>query len=122
MYFPYIPKNINQYETNIKKRVFISIVLPIALKGNELVKEERKLMKTAFLKNNIYLIEELSKKYKIKNFKNINFGSLKSAELKEIRSELLIKIDTIPISMILAQAVIERMGFIRFAQEGMHFW
>ena len=48
MYFPYIPKNINEFETQIKKNVFISILLPIALRGNELVLEERKSMKVAF--------------------------------------------------------------------------
>ena len=31
MYFPYIPKNISQYEINKKKSVFIAILLPIAL-------------------------------------------------------------------------------------------
>ena len=56
MYFPYIPKNISQYETNEKKSVFKAILLPIALRGNELVLEERDLMKIAFSTNNIYKI------------------------------------------------------------------
>jgi len=62
MYFPYIPKNISQYETNEKKSVFKAILLPIALRGNEIVLEERNLMKIAFSTNNIYQIELLSKK------------------------------------------------------------
>ena len=66
MYFPYIPKNINEFETQTKKNVFISILLPIALRGNELVLEERKLMKDAFLSNNIHKIENLAKKYNVK--------------------------------------------------------
>ena len=57
MYFPYIPKNISQYETNKKKSVFTTILLPIALRGNELVLEERKQMKIAFSTNNIFQIE-----------------------------------------------------------------
>ena len=83
MYFPYIPKNISQYKTNNKKSTFIAILIPIALRGNELVLEERKLMKIAFSTNNIYQIERLSKKYKVKNFKKINFSNLNRSELKK---------------------------------------
>ena len=39
MYFPHIPKNINEFQTQTKKNVFLSILLPIALRGNELVLE-----------------------------------------------------------------------------------
>ena len=119
MYFPYVPKNISKYETNNKKSVFISILLPIALRGNELVLEERNMMKKAFLSNNIYQIEHFSKKYKIQNFKDINFSSLNRLKLKRIKLELLKKIDTIPVSIILAQSIIESgWGSSRFAQEG----
>ena len=119
MYFPYIPKNINQFKINEKKSVFIAILLPIALRGNELVLEERKLMKIAFSKNNIYQIERFSKKYKVKNFKKINFSNLNRLELKMLRIELLNKINSIPISLILAQSIIESgWGASRFAQEG----
>ena len=119
MYFPYIPKNISQYETNEKKSIFIAILIPLALRGNELVLEERKLMKIAFSSNNIYQIERLSKKYKVKNFKKINFSNLNRSELKKIRIELLRKINSIPISLILAQSIIESgWGASRFAQEG----
>ena len=119
MYFTYIPKNINQFKINEKKSVFIAILLPIALRGNELVLEERKLMKIAFSKNNIYQIERFSKKYKVKNFKKINFSNLNRLELKMLRIELLNKINSIPISLILAQSIIESgWGGSRFAQEG----
>ena len=119
MYFPYIPKNISQYETNKKKSVFTAILLPIALRGNELVLEERKQMKIAFSTNNIYQIERFSKKYKIKNFKKINFSTLNRSELRTIKLELLNKINSIPISLILAQSIIESgWGASRFAQEG----
>ena len=119
MYFPYIPKNISQYETNKKKSVFTAILLPIALRGNELVLEERMQMKIAFSTNNIYLIERLSKKYKIKNFKKTNFSTLNRSDLRRIKLELLNKINSIPISLILAQSIIESgWGGSRFAQEG----
>ncbi len=119
MYFPHIPKNINEYETHEKKKVFLSIILPIALKGNELVLEERQSMKAAFLVNNIYQIENLAKKYKVKNFKKINFSNLTTSNLIRIKEELLTKINKIPISMILAQSIIESgWGSSRFAQQG----
>ncbi len=119
MYFPYIPRNINKYETNKKKSVFIAILIPIALRGNELVLEERKLMNSAFSSNNIYQIEQLSKKYKVKNFKKTNFSELNRLELVKIKTELSKKINVIPISMIIAQAIIESgWGSSRFAQQG----
>ena len=119
MYFPYIPKNISQYEINKKKSVFIAILLPIALRGNEMVMEERKRMKVAFSTNNIYQIERFSKKYKVKNFKKINFSNLNRSGLRTIKLELLNKINTIPISLILAQSIIESgWGASRFAQQG----
>ena len=119
MYFPYIPKNISQYEINEKKSVFTAILLPIALRGNELVVEERNLMKIAFSTNNIYQIERFSKKYKVKNFKKINFSNLNRSGLRMIRLELLNKINIVTISLILAQSIIESgWGTSRFAQEG----
>ena len=119
MYFPHIPRNISEYETKKKKSVFIAILLPIALRGNESALEQRKHMKTAFVKNNINQIEYFSKKYRVSNFKNIKFSNLDQSQLNKIKAELLMKINTIPISMILSQAIIESgWGSSRFAQEG----
>ena len=119
MYFSSIPKNINEYKIFEKKKVFLSILLPIALRGNELALEERKRLKVAFLTNNIYKIEYFAKKYKVKNFTKINFGSLNNLQLRNIKKELLIKVNRIPVSMIIAQAIIESgWGASRFAKEG----
>ena len=119
MYFPHIPKNINEFQTQTKKNVFLSILLPIALRGNELVLEERNLMRAAFPSKNIYKIEYLAKKYKVKDFKNINFSNITTSNLSKINKELSIKINKIPISLILAQSIIESgWGSSRFAQEG----
>ena len=76
-------------------------------------------MNIAFSSNNIYQIEQLSKKYKIKKFKKINFSELNRLDLNNVKQELSKKINTIPISMILAQAIIESgWGSSRFAQQG----
>ena len=49
VFLNYIPKNIDEYKTSTKKKLFISILLPIIILGNELVLKDRELMKIAFL-------------------------------------------------------------------------
>ena len=114
-----LPNDLHKYSSARKKKLFISILLPIALKGNENVLQERKSMKKAFLENNIEKIEYFSKRYKIKKVKKIKFYNMSSLQLIEVKEELLKKINQIPISMILAQAAIESgWGSSRFAKEG----
>ena len=118
-FFLYIPNEINDNNTTDKKDIFISILLPIALRGNEIVLEERELIKNIFKYNDISGIQFYSKKYKVQNYKNINFTNLSDKQLDKLKSELMVKVNTIPISMILAQAIIESgWGTSRFAREG----
>ena len=118
-FFLYIPNEINDNNTTDKKDIFISILLPIALRGNEIVLEERELIKNIFKYNDISGIQFFSKKYKVQNYKNINFTNLSDKQLDKLKSELMVKVNTIPISMILAQAIIESgWGTSRFAREG----
>ncbi len=118
-FFLYIPNEINDNNTTDKKNIFISILLPIALRGNEIVLEERELIKNIFKYNDISGIQFFSKKYKVQNYKNINFTNLSDKQLDKLKSELMVKVNTIPISMILAQAIIESgWGTSRFAREG----
>ena len=118
-FFNHIPKKMNEINTIDKKNIFISILLPIALRGNELVLEDREFIKDAFNSNDLSQIEYFSKRYKIKDYKKINFAKLSVKQVEEIKSKLLIKVNKIPISMILAQAIIESgWGSSRFAKEG----
>ena len=118
-FFNHIPKKMNEITTVDKKNIFISILLPIALRGNELVLEEREFIKDAISSNDLSQIEYFSKRYKIKDYKKINFAKLSVKQVEEIKSKLLIKVNKIPISMILAQAIIESgWGSSRFAKEG----
>jgi len=118
-FFNHIPKKMNEINTVDKKNIFISILLPIALRGNELVLEEREFIKDAISSNDLSQIEYFSKRYKIKDYKKINFAKLSVKKVEEIKSKLLIKVNKIPISMILAQAIIESgWGSSRFAKEG----
>ena len=114
-----LPKDLDKYEPTRKKKLFISILLPITLKGNEIVLQERKKMKIAFLENNIGKIKYFSKRYKVKKAKTIDFYNISSLEMMKIKEELLNKINEIPISMMLAQAAIESgWGSSRFVKEG----
>jgi Bax protein len=114
-----LPNDLGKYDTARKKKLFISILLPIILRGNEIVIEEQISMKTAFSENNIEKIEYYSKRYKVKNWKKINFYNMSFAQMIKIKEELLKKINQIPVSMMLAQAAIESgWGSSRFAKEG----
>jgi len=119
-YFSHIPHNLTEIDSLNKKNIFISILLPIALRGNEIILEEKQsIKKISTSKKNIDELEFFAKKYKVQNYKNINFANLNSSQISQIKSQLLIKVDTIPISMILAQAIVESgWGSSRFAREG----
>jgi len=119
-YFSHIPHNLTEIDSLNKKNIFISILLPIALRGNEIILEEKQsIKKISTSKKNIDKLEFFAKKYKVQNYKNINFANLNSSQISQIKSQLLIKVDTIPISMILAQAIVESgWGSSRFAREG----
>jgi len=119
-YFSHIPHNLTEIDALNKKNIFISILLPIALRGNEIILEEKQSIKKISTSNkNIDELEFFAKKYKVQNYKNINFANLNSSQISQIKSQLLIKVDTIPISMILAQAIVESgWGSSRFAREG----
>ena len=119
-YFSHIPHNLTKIDALNKKNIFISILLPIALRGNEIILEEKQsIKKISTSKKNIDKLEFFAKKYKVQNYKNINFANLNNSQISQIKSQLLIKVDTIPISMILAQAIVESgWGSSRFAREG----
>ena len=119
-YFSHIPHNLTEIDSLNKKNIFISILLPIALRGNEIILEEKQsIKKISISKKNIDKLEFFAKKYKVQNYKNINFANLNNSQISQIKSQLLIKVDTIPISMILAQAIVESgWGSSRFAREG----
>jgi len=119
-YFSHIPHNLTEIDALNKKNIFISILLPIALRGNEIILEEKQsIKKISTSKKNIDELEFFAKKYKVQNYKNINFANLNNSQISQIKSQLLIKVDTIPISMILAQAIVESgWGSSRFAREG----
>ena len=119
IYFTQLPSDLNTYEINDKKKIFISIMLPLLLKGNEKVSIERSNLIMFFKKENFKKLKILCKKYKIKTIDCNNINSLNNAKLKTLQNILLNRVNVLPISMMLAQAIVESgWGGSRFAQKG----
>ena len=119
VYFSQLPSDLNTYEINDKKKIFISIMLPLLLKGNENVSIERSNLITFFKKGNFKKLKVFCKKYKIKTIDCTNIDSLNNAKLKTLQNILLNRVNVLPISMMLAQAIVESgWGGARFAQKG----
>ena len=119
VYFTQLPSDLNTYDTNHKKKIFISIMIPLLLNGNEKVSIERSNLIVSFKESNFKNLKKICKKYKIIiiDCNNINF--LNNAKLKKLQNLLLNRVNVFPISMMLAQAIIESgWGGSRFAQKG----
>lgn len=108
-----LPKNLSQMEVEARKNYFISSLLPLILRVNELITEDREMVislqgKTTLTQNQEQWLLQTAGSYKLDsdNVADINFA------------ELLIRMDQIPPSLALAQAAIESgWGTSRFAQQ-----
>lgn len=119
IYFTQLPSDLNTYEINDKKKIFISIMLPLLLKGNEKVSIERLNLIIFFKKRNFKKLKIFCKKYKINTINCNNLDNLNNDELKTLQNSLLNRVNVFPISMMLAQAIVESgWGGSRFAQKG----
>ncbi len=119
IFFSQLPDDLEAYEIKKRKKLFITILLPLLLKGNELIKIERKLTIKVFKEKKFQELKVICFKYKIKKSlcELTNESSMK--KIRKLKNELLIKIDVLPISMMMAQAAIESgWGMSRFAQKG----
>ena len=119
IYFTQLPSDLNTYGIQDKKKIFISIMLPLLINGNEKVHNERLNIIKFFKEDNFKKIKKSCQKYKLKIINCDNINSLKKAELKTLQNLLLKKVNVFPISMMLAQAIVESgWGGSRFAQRG----
>ena len=108
-----LPNDLNTYHNKQRKKLFISILLPLLIKGNEIILNERNKIKLLFDQSNFVRIQSFCQKYKIKKILCVEN---KSDLLKE---RLMLKVDVLPISLMLAQAAIESgWGLSRFAKQG----
>ena len=118
-YFTQLPSDLNTYQINDKKNIFISIMLPLLLKGNEKVSIERSNVVKYFKDKNFKKLKKSCQKYKIKIIDCENIKSLNNNEIKILQNLLLNRVHVFPISMMLAQAIVESgWGGSRFAQKG----
>jgi len=104
----------NMHDIKKRKELFIDTLLPLILKSNKKVEIERaRIMRIRNKGSRITLkdkkmLNELSDKYRVK-----------AKTYKEQIHELLLRVDTLPVSLVLAQAAIESgWGTSRFAYEG----
>ena len=113
IFFSQLPDDLHTYQIKHRKKLFISIILPLLVRGNEIVLNERKKIKQLFKEKQFINIEKFCKKYKIK--KRECFTNAPHLTLEK----LLIKVDVLPMSMMLAQAAMESgWGLSRFAKKG----
>jgi len=119
IFFTQLPSDLNTYGINDKKKIFISIMLPLLINGNEKVYSERLNVIKYFKEGNFKKLKKSCQKYKLKIIDCDNINSLNKAKLKTLKNLLLNKVNVFPISMMLAQAIVESgWGGSRFAQKG----
>ena len=113
IFFSQLPHDLGTYNLKHRKNIFITLILPLLLKGNENIKNEKKTINKYLNNKNFQKLRPYCIKYKIQEkycTKN-NFIYVKK--------QFTLKVDVLPISMMLAQAAIESgWGLSRFAKEG----
>ena len=106
-----LPKDLSIIEpTSRRKEIFLSSILPLVVKSNLDILNDRKILCEAIKNNDNKKREEIAQKYYI---------DLSKVEKLMIDNTLIRKIDIVPISLVMAQAAAESgWGTSRFALEG----
>ena len=106
-----LPKDLSNIEpTSRRKEIFLSSILPLVVKSNLDILNDRKILCEAIKNKDNKKKEEIAKKYYI---------DLSKIEKLMIDNTLIRKIDIVPISLVMAQAAAESgWGTSRFALEG----
>ena len=106
-----LPKDLSKIEpTSRRKEIFLSSILPLVVKSNLDILNDRKILCEAIKNKDNKKKEEIAKKHYI---------DLSKIEKLMIDNTLIRKIDIVPISLVMAQAAAESgWGTSRFALEG----
>ena len=97
-------------EVKLRKQRFMQIMLPLILRANEDIQRQREAVKLAIEEQDEDVLESFSKRYRLPSSWNGKPGW---------QTELLRRITPVPVSIALAQAVIESgWGQSRFTREG----
>ena len=119
IFFSQLPSDLNSYEIDNKKKIFISIMLPLLLNGNEKVFIERSNVIKYFKESNLKKLKFFCQKYRVKSIDCSNINTFNNVKLETLKNLLLNRVNGFPISMMLAQAIVESgWGGSRFAQKG----
>ena len=98
------------YKVKERKKKFIQILLPLILRCNEEILSHKKSIKIAFDKEDRKKILLYARKYNIKTF---------NSSFNQIKKELELKVQIIPVEIALAQAAVESgWGLSRFSVDG----
>lgn len=113
-----LPESMPNLETRQKKRLFTAIMLPLVLRANELILQDRAHALNLFERlDNGEQLEPLEKSWLVRLASEYRIPAEDVTHLN--RTELLKRVDAIPPSLAIAQAVIESgWGTSRFAQAG----
>ena len=105
IYIPAMPAEIGSLSVGERKQIFTQIMLPLILRANQLIAQDRHLLSKA----DVSALEALAKAYRVKT---------ENLAPEQIKAELEQRIRPIPVSLALAQAAIESgWGTSRFTQE-----
>tara|TARA_E500000178_G_C16995605_1_gene743012 strand:- start:1011 stop:1994 length:984 start_codon:yes stop_codon:yes gene_type:complete len=119
VFFTQLPSDLNSYKVENKKKIFVSIMLPLLLKGSELVYNERINVINYLNSKNFDKLSEFCVKYRVKKIKCENLSLIQRQKFEAFKRIILNRVNTFPVSMMLAQAIVESgWGVSRFAQQG----
>ena len=93
-----------------RKKRFTAIMLPLILRANLELQERRQLIVAAAQNEDVQQLRQWAELYRLKT---------NSTDVAELRQQLLLRVDQVPVSIALAQAAIESgWGTSRFAIQG----
>lgn len=110
-----LPEGLGTVDVQLKKTLFFRSLLPIVLRENNIIRQQRHLLQTAFSNGEVgsnsnteEILRGIADHYRVK-------GDLNDPEA---RAQLLARVDEVPIAMVLAQAANESgWGTSRFSRE-----
>ncbi len=109
VYFQTLP-DLKDLSIRDRKKQFIASILPLIIRANVELGERRRLIEQAAGAGDIDTLNQWAELYRLK---------LSTTNIENIKHQLLHRVDEVPVSLALAQAVIESgWGVSRFAVEG----
>ena len=110
-----LPTNLDELEVAERKERFVTLLLPLIIKANEVISSRREEIMTAIETGDRAVIERMAKLYGLSKL----IDSDTAADEQALHNQLLLRVAPVPNSLALAQAAVESgWGQSRFAKEG----